>query len=345
MIRTNNLVARVVGLGIAASALSACAQPTEGVAAESWREGIARNPAPTQGCFHASYPSVTWAPVDCTVAPDLPYLPRGAMDATRETVGDGDDFAAAVTGLISQTVGSFPSVTGVTQESDGSRNDYSIQLNSNFMTTAACDGIPGCLAWQQFVYSTSARSAFMQYWLIGYGACPSGAGWSSYESDCYMNSAAVAVPKVGIQSLANLKMSGSAVVDGNDTLVFTTETDAYSTSGDDSVTDLATSWTASEFNLIGDGDGSEATFNAGASVTVKIAVTDGTTAAPVCGANDGTTAETNNLTLGGCQAVGGSTPYIQFTESNVDAGVPSEDGGADVVGADVSADAAEEGSL
>ena len=51
-------------------------------------------------------------------------------------------------------------------------------------------------------------------------------------------------------------------------------------------------------------------------MTVKIAVTNGSTAAPVCGADDGTTGETNNLNLGACSGVGGSEPYIEFTESN-----------------------------
>ena len=155
----------------------------------------------------------------------------------------------------------------------------------------------------------------MQYWLINYGdSCPS--GWIAYSPDCYKNSTAVSVPKVAISQLANLKLSGAAVSGGTDTLVFTTETEAYSTTGKDSVVDLATDWHESEFNIIGDGDGSKATFNKGASITVKIAVTDGSTAAPTCASNAGTTGETNNLTLKSCTASSGSTPSIQFVESD-----------------------------
>jgi hypothetical protein len=154
----------------------------------------------------------------------------------------------------------------------------------------------------------------MQYWLIGQGTCPSG-GWMADGNDCYKNSAAVSVPKLAISGLSTMKMSGAAVKGGNDTLIFTADGEAYSTSGKDSVVELALDWTASEFNIIGDGGGSEAVFNTGSKLTVKIAVTDGTTTAPVCGANDGTTGETNNLTLGSCTATGGSTPYIEFTES------------------------------
>jgi hypothetical protein len=296
-----------------ASSQSAVSADAEAQAQESWRGAIARNPSQADGCFHASYPSMTWAPMDCAVAPNRPYVPRHAA-ITSLTAGDGNDFAAEASGLISKTVGTFPKVTGVTKETDGSSNTYSIQLNSNFMSKARCHTISGCQAWEQFVYSSSSESAFMQYWLIGQGACPSG-GWMSDGDDCYKNSAAVSVPKIAISHLATMKMSGAAVKGGNDTLVFTAEGDAYSTSGKDSVVELAIDWTASEFNIIGDGDASEAVFNAGSSLTVNIAVTDGSTAAPICAANDGTTGETNNLTLGSCTATGGSTPSIQFTES------------------------------
>ena len=39
---------------------------------------------------------------------------------------------------------------------------------------------------------------------------------------------------------------------------------------------------ALEFNIIGDGGGSEANFNSGTKLTVEIAVNDGSTAAPTC---------------------------------------------------------------
>ncbi len=274
---------------------------------EQWRAAIVASPSNEEGCFHASFPGVTWEKVNCT-------------EVVPETVGNGADFAAEVSsGLISQTVGTFPTVTGVTSETDDrAKNTYSIQLNSNFMSgTAACQGVSGCLSWLQFVYSSSEKAAFMQYWLIGIGKCPKGAGWiSDGGGDCYENSAAVSVPTIAITQLSQLKMSGTAVKGGKDTLVFTSGTEAYTTNGADTVADLATAWTASEFNIIGDGGGSEAVFNKGASVTVKVAVNNGTTNAPKCVANDGTTGETNNLTLGTCSATGGSSPYVQFTESD-----------------------------
>jgi len=59
------------------------------------------------------------------------------------------------------------------------------------------------------------------------------------------------------------------------------------------VVSLANGWTESEVNVIG--DGSRANFNAGTKLTVRIDLADGSTAKPVCKANDGTTGETNNL--------------------------------------------------
>ena len=57
-------------------------------------------------------------------------------------------------------------------------------------------------------------------------------------------------------------------------------------------------------------------FNKGASVTVRIGINDHTTNPPACVANDGTTGETNNLKLGACKAFVGSSPAVEFTESD-----------------------------
>ncbi len=308
------IAAFAAGAGVAVvSPVFAATSDAEAMMQENWRETMARTAVPHEGCFQAEFPNAVWVEAACVVAPDKVYVPHGHPGP--QTTGDGVDYAASVTGTMSAAVGSFPTVTGVTSEKDGSSNVYSIQLNSNFMSTAACNGHSGCQSWEQFVYSSSETSAFMQYWLIDYGnSCPS--GWNAYQGSCYKNSAAVTVPTQPITSLASLKLSGTAVLNGNDTLVFTTPTKAYSTTGKDSVVDLATAWQQSEFNIVGDGGGSKATFNKGSSVTVKVAVTHGSTAAPSCASNAGTTGETNNLTLGSCSAVSGSTPYIQFKETD-----------------------------
>jgi len=79
---------------------------------------------------------------------------------------------------------------------------------------------------------------------------------------------------------------------------------------------IASVWSRADVNVSGDAGGAEADFNTGSSITVKIAAVDGTTARPTGVSNAGTTGETNNLNLGGCTASGGSSPSIQFTQSN-----------------------------
>jgi hypothetical protein len=236
--------------------------------------------------------------------------------------------------LITETFGSFSAVTGVKSErsvgvaSFGGGgilgpNEYTLQVNSNFTgTTAACAGHSGCTVWQQFIYSPDYNvkgeaAVFMQYWLIGWGtsACPSGWG-SDGGGDCYTNSAYVAAPDMKITSLGKLTLTGSATAGGTDTVVFNNGTEAYSISGSDSVLDIADVWTESEFNVVGNAGGSRADFNRGTSVTVNVALTDGSNAAPTCVANAGSTGETNNLKLGSCTTSGGATPSIQFKESN-----------------------------
>jgi hypothetical protein len=315
-----NAVAAVV-LSIALLSLTVAAQTANDAGAlAQWREAVALTDVPAAGCFEASYPSTAWNKVDCVEAPAIPFIPRSGRAPNGQIVGDGHDYAAKVSsGLISKTIGTFPKVTGVkSEEGVNGANSYSIQLNSNFMNTKACNGAKNpakCLDWLQYVYSSDFTEAFMQYWLINWDTtCPS--GWNSFDSDCYKNSAAVTVPKEVISKLKTLEISGAAAKGGLDTLIMYVGTKAYKTTGKDSVVYLATGWKESEFNIVGDGGGSEANFNSGSSITVKIAVSNGTTKAPTCAANAGTTGETNNLNLGKCSGTGGSKPYIEFVESN-----------------------------
>jgi hypothetical protein len=285
---------------------------------EAWRSAIMAVPVPEEGCFRAVFPDAAWVKARCKVAPARPYIPRSASRSL--TVGDGDDYAAVTATLTKSALGSFPVVKGVTSEKgyDGAPNTYSLQLNSGFMTTAGCSGAAdpaNCLTWEQFVYSSSYTSAFMQYWLINYGnKCPK--SWARYQEDCYKNSAAADVPQIPIKSLHGLKIEATAVAGHLDTLVMTTPTEAYTTTGKDSVVDLGTAWNSAEFNIFGDGGGSQAKFNKGSSITVEIGLRDGSKTAPTCQADDGTTGETNNLTLGKCSTSGGSVPAVKFTEAN-----------------------------
>ncbi len=319
---------------------SPLATPAQSMSREAWRASMSRAPTPQKGCFTATYPNTTWQEVPCTTAPAVPYPP--ARGPQSDTVGNGNDFTAEVSGSISTAIGSFDSVEGVTSEtgteySDGCSisgtnvaNTFSLQLNANFFTGSACDDAANpseCRGWQQFVFSNAfsegAGVAFMQYWLINYGpTCPS--GWIPYEDeDCYENSAAVSVPAQVIADLAQLSLTGNANSDGLDTVTLSTSSDVYSASGEDSVVNLALGWQEAEFNIFGDGCGSEANFNDGSALVVRTSVDNGTTNAPFC-EDQGFTGETNNLNLvDPCNTVGGASPAIVFTESKSGESTPT----------------------
>ncbi len=312
---------------------------------QSWRSSIMRVPRPQNGCFSAKYPKAEWTEVPCTKAPLWPYRPaRGGRHGF--TVGNGNDVTAqAASGNISEAIGSFDSVSGVVNEYGVSpingtltANIFSLQLNSNFfLNTPACNGISGCEGWAQFVYSNTSGVAFIQYWLINYGpTCPAtggpgGTGWISFSNDCYGNSNAVVItgsPPLNISKLSQMVVAGQAAAGGNDTLTMTLNGTAYSTSDHDSVVSLANYWQTAEFNVFGDGNGSEAKFNYNSSnvaaLKVRTAVDAGSSAAPSCLAT-GYTAETNNLNFGLFTAspAGANPAAIVFTESSTNTGSPA----------------------
>ena len=337
-IRSSHYVLEIAAVALitAGSLQPLSAQSTdaaEAAARDNWRAVISENADIREGCFQASYPSIVWEQVECKeLHPRIHPVVRKPGEG--QVAGNGNDYVAQSSGLTSGAHGSFPKVTGVKSErsvgvpeyGDGGilgPNEYSLQLNTNFTgTTAACKGHSGCVVWQQFIYATDYAlpgegAVFMQYWLIGWGAsaCPSGFG-SDGAGDCYGNSSSVTAPDIKPTSLASLSLSASAAAGGNDTVVLTDGGTAYRVSGKDTVLDISQVWKQSEFNIVGDAGGSRADFNMPVSITVKLALTDGTTSAPTCVANAGTTGESNNLNLGKCTTASGSSPSIQFTESN-----------------------------
>jgi hypothetical protein len=317
-------------LGTVFCAATAQAAPKIDRLHQAWRTAIARKALPAEGCFTASYPAVVWRQVPCRKAPNIPYVPRGAARAAAGgglTVGNGNDYAAVSRKLISAATGSFPAVQNVVSETGAfGANDYTLQINSNFMPgSRACAraAVPSsCSAWQQFVYASGQNLAFMQYWLIGYDTtCP--AGWNTFivgtGNDCWKNGKSVFVgfgSPLPITELPNMSLEGSAQARGSDALTLVDGAQAWGTTGKDNVLFLSKGWKETEFNVIGDGNGTAANLNTGAILTVRIDLTTATTRKPLCKAGAGTTGETNNLTLGACTAAGGATPAIQFLESD-----------------------------
>ncbi|WP_057655100.1 hypothetical protein, partial [Xanthomonas axonopodis] len=250
------------------------------------------------------------------------------------TVGNGVDYAARTGSRTRSAVGSFPAVNGVTTGVE----DYSLQINTNLdknFVTCVQFGYTSCATWQQFIYSTDSDAdpsngrtpiAFIQNWFYAGSAaefkakgCPG--GWNHYsDSDynaCYTNSYAVEVPLVPVSKIGSIQLSGSATAGSVDTVMFSINGQAYSVSQNAKTLNINKIWRQSEFNIFGNGiDNPVVSFNRGSSVTVNVAVNDGTTNAPTCLGNAGTTSEQNNLTLGSCTASGGSSPRISFTQSN-----------------------------
>ena len=305
---------------------------------KDWQNRIAQAPRPAPGCFTGEYPKLDWHATACSTAPSVPQPPR--RGARPQVVGNGDDIAAKVpSGFISTAIGSFDAVTNVTSESGpigntgpSIANAYTLQLNTNFFDSTACAASPNpdCQGWAQYVYANdgSNGTAFIQYWLLQYNAaCPAGVGWHqfSFTGDpdiyCWKNNTggAVAVPNQPITNLASLSLSGQATATGDAVTLFVGGT-AYTRVGDNAV-NAAVGWDTAEFNVFGYGGNSDgggtATFNNGASLTVRTRTIYGGTAAPLCVAQ-GFTAEMNNLSFGATPPTATSPgPAVMFVQDTV----------------------------
>jgi hypothetical protein len=328
----------VASLG--AGSASAATRPIPTTKA-AWQAAMAHVQQPGRGCYRASYPDLAWHAVKCVAAPKVPLAPAVSSGPARHAgplaVGDGTDYSAKVSGLISHATGTFTHVSsGITMKGqvDGSggevANAVSLQLNSQFFAgSPACDGSgdpSGCQAWQQFVYTfkgCSVSCIFMQYWLINYDAtCP--AGWMAYSEDCYTNSNAVEVSAVTAAKLHTVKLSGSAVSGSIDAVSLSFGSGAAtSVTNSDSEVDLASYWNTTEWGVYGDGGGSEAVFNANKSLEAKTALTATSSGAPTCVA-EGFTGETNNLNLTATPALGSQpSPTMASKQTDGTTSTPS----------------------
>jgi hypothetical protein len=347
---TGILVAAGLAAAVAAPAWAntdSAADP-ESVALENWRAVMAQNPPREPGCFHESYPNLVRERVDCTTArPGVHPVHRTRRDGGPEVVGGGNDYVAYTPGGNTFWAGgSFNDVSVDSEEtinvpfdggeSDGitGPNEYSLQINTNNWTaTYACHGSTNsnCHVWQQFVYATDygdcdsggcdagPAGVFMQYWLLNYGSgsCPS--GWNQSGDDCWVNDNVVSAPDFPITDLANLSLHASAQFGGQDCAVLYDNTGAgWGVCFTDSMLDISEVWNKTEFGIFGDGGGSQAQFSSGTQFIALLQVNNGSGSAPTCLKHEGTTGETNNLTLGTCEPLVGNGlyPRIRFLESN-----------------------------
>jgi hypothetical protein len=293
----------------------------QAVEREAWRRALLTTPRSSNGCFTAVFPERAWRPEPCKPAtPHKAYLPNARVMSRVDTVGgSGPDFTATVAGHISQSEGSFDSATGIT-----SSGAYTLQLNTDFFQTSACTGSPGgmggtCRGWEQFVY-TSDGAAFIQYWLIKFGPggtmCPmprhTGCTGSSVFSDgwcpftlsdgfvyCAINAGTEpsGVTSKSLSAVGSLKLSGAAASGGsNDSIIFTDSGTPHTASGDNRFPDIGSQWQQAEFNVFGDGGGTQVAFNSGANLRVRNEVLSGTNIGPGCSLRS-FTGESSNLTL------------------------------------------------
>lgn len=313
---------------------------------ETWRKSIMALPRPPKGCFTATYPEKAWRTTPCKPSkPHKLFLPRRHGWTRIDVVGGaGPDFSATVTGHISEAEGSFDQVTGVT-----STNVYSLQLNTAPFSTSTCSGSPnsGCHGWQQFVYESSG-GGFIQYWLLGYGptgtSCPTprhtncapglsySDGWCPVQIDlipndpnpiqCVVNAVnESAAPAEPMTSLGQLRLTGTAAGVGgatDDAITVAVGSTPYGASGSNYFPDLGSQWQEAEFNVFGDGNSSQATFNSGSTLEVRTEVTSGSTSGPGCQLHT-FTAESNNMTLSNTPPPTPTplpAPALVFSQSN-----------------------------
>lgn len=278
---------------------------------------------------------LSWSRVPCSSV-SAP-IPNAA--SAPSYVGDGKDYAISVSPhRIKTAIGSFPAVTGVKSVKSVNvgvgcicgKDAYSLQLNSNFYVTTNCGQNPKCVGWEQFALTSPVDKhhhfalLFIQDWRIAQTkvrlACPAkSTGWQQVGYDCFYSSRGIEVPEIPIQQLGEVTLSGSAAPNG-DSVFLSDGTTVYGTKnlqGD--LMDLSRYWTGAEFNVVGDAFDSLALFNAGSEITVRIEADDGSTAAPICQANKGTTGETNSLSFVPVpsKATKQQYPSILFTEADI----------------------------
>jgi hypothetical protein len=340
-------VLAVLGLlGCCATSMPLAAQdsqqrPVKDPERETWRKAMVRTPLPKRGCFQVSYPNKEWREVACSKAPARPVHPqRGGGNPPVVGGGGATDWSAESAGTITTAEGSFLSTNGVTSETDsldGLANSFSLQLNTrpitNSTTVALCKGaaVPSsCQGWAQFVYSNNAPSpyctcGYIQYWLVPYGGATCPSGWSPDVGDCYLNGNPVPISGVTIANLGLMTVTGEAS-GGTDTAIVDNGSGTLTATNSDSAVDLEQSWNVAEFNVFGNGGGSQAVFNGGSTgstIDVETSIIDGTTNPPAC-LDQSFTGESNNLNLANvtgsttqlvCCSYGGS-PRIEFMETN-----------------------------
>jgi hypothetical protein len=251
--------------------------------------------------------------------------------------------------------GTFPvsSAAGVLDSGTGVGNGYSLQGNTNTFNTLLCNGVAGCVGWQQFVFENqfpvtgqgTKSFIFMQYWLINcQGKCggtgvpcpanppPPAPPWNSFTDpvtgvqSCFRNNTGSPdfLPNQLVGALDDVSLLGG--VDPSFDYVMLGLSDGTLYEADEpSVLGLGSyppGWKDIEFDVFGQSGGSQAIFNANTTMRPRTGLwrVNGTVDPPSC-LNKSFTGETNSLSLvpNSCCPVfphDDAQPFIEFTESN-----------------------------
>jgi hypothetical protein len=318
---------------------------------KAWNARMLKVPAPKNGCFTAAYPDTEWREVECGRPSPYRNLVGDGTDYVAQTSGN---YISSSTGTFATPPSTAASETGQFLGSGPQvANLFTLQMNSqspvnssdgSIFNTPACGGVLNCSGWQQFVFSQSQGPApkpgqmsaepgttpglFVEYWLYNAGpTCPAlpswalngqppGTPWPGGGGTCVFNGPMTYVPPLTSADLPGIVMKATAGANDTVTLITTSGMYLYS---EPSVLSLSNAWTETEFNVVGDCCRSEANFDSPTTLVVNLQIADGFPTAPTCIPNDGTTGETNSLTLSGTPTVipVESEPSIEFTETNV----------------------------
>ena len=287
---------------------------------DAWRHSLIRTPRPNRhACYRTVYPDTQWHEIRCAKPPKHYFPPR-------QNVGNGstNDYAADPPNPISLAEGYFDSVNATSLSSENAgvggvdgTNLFSLQLNTADFNTLVCPAsAPGCQGFVQFVYDNSSASAYVQYWLINPpSTCPG--SWMAFEVWCVQTaSSSTPFPHAAtVSDLKDLRVIGSSAA-GGEVIVYWGGA-MQSSPGDGIIPDLASNWSEVEYNIFGDGGGSQAVFNSGTTIQVRTQVDTGFNVLPQC-VRASFTGETNNLDLVSTPSVVPRSHYpaIVFDESN-----------------------------
>jgi hypothetical protein len=322
---------------------------------EAWRRKIIHVPREkATSCYQAKYPDATWHEVECKMIPQKANRPRVVGPVHPDQVGGASnaDFVATTTNNITEVEGQFDSVTAPTS---GNPTSYTLQTNTAPFSTSTCNGStatgvasqPSCQGWQQFVYSTdNSGEVYIQYWLLGWG--PTGAtckspvspncngssawtdGWCPFTGsdihgntwqDCVINGPSnTGIGDVSVPNLSSLTLTAypQDASNASDNSIATISNTANHVNGANIFPDLKSNWTNVEFNIFGDGGGSELFFAPNTTTEVRTSVASNTSLGPGC-LLESLTGESNNLTLVATTSnpAKANLPSLVFTETNV----------------------------